>query len=74
MRAALETADQMLLVTDSSADTAGLVVKAAQYLPPSTPTWLVANKMPARGAMVDLDRVTGTISGLKGVTSCPSSG
>jgi len=71
VRAALETADQILLVTDSSADTAGLVVKAAQYLPQSTPTWLVANKMPARGAMVDLDRVAGAISQLKGVTVVP---
>lgn len=70
-RAALDTADQILLVTDSSADTAGLVVTAAQYLPAGTPTWLVANKMPARGAMVDLDRVTQAIPQLRGVTVIP---
>lgn len=71
VRAALNTADQILLVTDSSADTAGLVVTAAQYLPANTPTWLVANKMPDRGAMVDLDRVAQAIPQLRGVTVIP---
>jgi MinD-like ATPase involved in chromosome partitioning or flagellar assembly len=71
VRAALDTADQILLVTDSSADTAGLVVTAAQHLPAGTPTWLIANKMPARGAMVDLDRVTQAIPQLRGVTVIP---
>jgi MinD-like ATPase involved in chromosome partitioning or flagellar assembly len=61
VRAALDTADQILLVTDSSADTAGLVVTAAQHLPADTPTWLIANKMLAKGAIVDLDRVAQAI-------------
>jgi len=72
VRAALETADQIVLVTDSSADTAGLVVTAAQYLPQTTPTWLIANKMPPRGAMVDLDRVAQAIPQLRGVTVVPN--
>lgn len=71
VRAALETADQIVLVTDSSADTAGLVVTAAHHLPTGTPTWLVANKMPERGAMVDLDRVAEAIPALRGVTVVP---
>ncbi|MBO0728275.1 MAG: hypothetical protein J2P57_03385, partial [Acidimicrobiaceae bacterium] len=70
VRAALETADQIVLVTDSAADTAGLVVAAAKHLP-DTPTWLVGNKMPARGATVDLDRVYAAIPQLKGVTVIP---
>jgi MinD-like ATPase involved in chromosome partitioning or flagellar assembly len=71
VRAALSTADQILLVTDSSADTARLVVKAARYLPTDTPTWLVANKMPDKGAMVDLDQVVTAIPQLRGVTIVP---
>ena len=54
-RAALEGADQIVLVTDSAADTARLVVKAGRQLPPGRPCWLVANKVPPRGARVDLD-------------------
>ncbi len=70
VRAALETADEIVLVTDSSADTAGLVVTAANHLP-RTPTWLVANKMPSRGATVDLPRVQAAIPQLRGVTVIP---
>lgn len=71
VRAALETADEIVLVTDSSADTAGTVVAAAQYLPQHTPTWLVANKMPVRGAMVDLGHVAAAIPQLSGVIVVP---
>ncbi len=70
VRAALETADQIVLITDSAADTAGLVVAAANHLP-RTPTWLVANKMPSRGSTVDLRRVQAAIRQLRGVTIIP---
>lgn len=71
VRAALETVDQILLITDSSADTARIVVDAAQYLPLATPTWLVANKMPASGSMVDLAEVADGIPQLRGMTIVP---
>ena len=71
VRAALEAADQILLVTDNSPDTAGLVVTAAQFLPPQTPTWLIANKIPEKGSMVDLSRVVSDIPQLRGVTVLP---
>jgi MinD-like ATPase involved in chromosome partitioning or flagellar assembly len=70
VRAALGTADQIVLVTDSAADTAALVVTAAHHLP-RTSTWLVANKMPSKGATVDLGRVQVAIPQLRGVTVIP---
>jgi MinD-like ATPase involved in chromosome partitioning or flagellar assembly len=47
-RAALETADQVLLVTDGDPSTASLVAEAAALLrQQSVPTWLVVNRMTA---------------------------
>lgn len=71
VRAALEAADQVVLVTDSSATTARQVVAAAGLLPDDTPTWLVANKMPQKGSMLDLDQVVAAMPGLRGVTVMP---
>lgn len=71
VRAALDTADQVVMVTDSSADTAGLVVSAARYLREGTPTWLAVNKMPAKGSNLDLGRVREAIPGLRGMTVIP---
>lgn len=71
VRAALEAADQIVLVTDSSASTARQVVAAATLLPAGAPTWLVANKMPERGSMLDLDQVIEAIPRLSGVTVVP---
>jgi MinD-like ATPase involved in chromosome partitioning or flagellar assembly len=65
-RAALEAADQIVLVTDSAADTARLVVEAGQHLASGRPCWLVANKVPGRGARVDLDAVRSALPGLAG--------
>ncbi|MCU4184341.1 hypothetical protein K6U06_08205 [Acidiferrimicrobium sp. IK] len=62
VRAALGAATEIVLVTDSSADTARLVVGAAGYLPPATPVWLAANKMPRRGSRVDLDAVRAALA------------
>jgi MinD-like ATPase involved in chromosome partitioning or flagellar assembly len=74
VRSALGAADQIVLITDSSATTARQVVAASGLLPPDTPTWLVANKMPRRGSMLDLDRVVAALPHLKGVTVVPVPG
>lgn len=74
VRAALEAADQIVLVTDSSATTARQVVAAAGLLPEATPTWLVANKMPVRGSTLDLAQVVADIPRLNGVTVVPVPG
>lgn len=71
VRAALDAADQVVLVTDSSADTAGLVVTAARYLREATPVFLAVNKMPAKGSMLDLVRVAEALPGLAGMTVVP---
>jgi MinD-like ATPase involved in chromosome partitioning or flagellar assembly len=71
VRAALEVADQIVLVTNSSATTARQVVAAAGLLADGTPTWLVANKMPRRGSMLDLDQVIADIPSLHGVVVVP---
>jgi MinD-like ATPase involved in chromosome partitioning or flagellar assembly len=71
-RAALEAADQIVLVTDSAADTARLVVEAGQHLASGRPCWLVANKVPRRGARVDLDAVRSALPGLAGSVVVPA--
>ena len=71
-RAALEAADQVVLVTDSAADTARLVVEAGRPLPAGRPCWLVANKVPPRGARVDLGAVRSALPGLAGSVVLPA--
>ncbi len=71
-RAALEAADQIVLVTDSAADTARLVVEAGQHLASGRPCWLVANKVPRHGARVDLDAVRSALPGLAGSVVVPA--
>jgi MinD-like ATPase involved in chromosome partitioning or flagellar assembly len=51
LRAALETADQVVLVTDADPATASLVTEAATYLRSTgKPIWLVVNRVPASGS------------------------
>ncbi len=71
-RAALEAADQIVLVTDSAADTARLVVEAGRQLPAGRPRWLVANKVPSRGARVDLGSVRADLPDLAGSVVLPA--
>jgi len=71
-RAALESADQVVLVTDSAADTARLVVEAGRQLPGGRPCWLVANKVPPRGGRVDLEAVRSALPGLAGSVVVPA--
>ncbi|MBO0692038.1 MAG: hypothetical protein J2P58_03980 [Acidimicrobiaceae bacterium] len=73
VRAALEAADQIVLVTDTSATTARQVVASARLLPSQTPTWLVANKM-AKSSRLDLPRVITSIPQVRGVTVVPVPG
>ncbi len=69
-QAALQAADQVVLVTDTSAGTAQLVVSAARQVPASTPIQLVANRM-SRGAKVDLDQVRAAVPNVSGLTVIP---
>ena len=69
-QAALQAADQVVLVTDTSAGTAQLVVSAAAQVPASTPIQLVANRM-SRGAKVDLDQVRAAVPNVGGLTIIP---
>jgi MinD-like ATPase involved in chromosome partitioning or flagellar assembly len=51
LRAALETADQLVLVTDADPATASLVAEAGMFLRSTNiPMWLVVNRMPASGS------------------------
>lgn len=62
-RAAMAAADQLVLVTDADPATAGLVADVARRLPPGTPYVLVVNKLPRRGARLDLQRLAGELGG-----------
>jgi hypothetical protein len=61
-----------VLITDSSATTARQVVDAAGLLPPGTPTWLVANKMPPPGSVLDLEQVTAAMPRINGGYHLPA--
>jgi len=74
VQAALEAADQIVLVTDNSVTTARQVVTAAGLLPEWVPVWLVANRMPRRGARVDLGRVATALPHLVDMTIVPVPG
>jgi MinD-like ATPase involved in chromosome partitioning or flagellar assembly len=71
VRAALQAADQIVLVTDGAATTARQVVAATELLPEHVPTWLVANKMPKKGSSLDLGLVAAAIPRLNGVAVLP---
>lgn len=58
-RAAIEAADQIVLVSDAEPSTASLVAEAGKLLTRSgPPIFLVVNKMPRRGARLDLEMVS----------------
>jgi MinD-like ATPase involved in chromosome partitioning or flagellar assembly len=51
LRAALDTADQLVLVTDADPATASLVAEAATFLRSTgVPMWLVVNRVPSAGS------------------------
>jgi MinD-like ATPase involved in chromosome partitioning or flagellar assembly len=58
-QAAIEAAEQIVLITDAEPSTASLVAEAAQLLKRSgPPMFLVVNKMPARGGRLDLEMLS----------------
>jgi MinD-like ATPase involved in chromosome partitioning or flagellar assembly len=73
-RAALRTADQVILVTDSEPATASLVAEAAALLTHDRiPIWLVVNKMPsARSGQLDLTALEGYIPQARGLVPVPA--
>ena len=67
-QAALEAADQIVLVSDADPSTASLVAEAAELLKRSgLPVYLVVNKMPARGGRLDLDAVSRAVRDARGL-------
>jgi MinD-like ATPase involved in chromosome partitioning or flagellar assembly/uncharacterized ubiquitin-like protein YukD len=61
-QAAIQAADQIVIVSDAEPSTASLVAEAAQLLGRSgAPMFLVVNKMPRKGARLDLDMLSRAI-------------
>jgi MinD-like ATPase involved in chromosome partitioning or flagellar assembly len=57
--AAIEAADQIVLLTDAEPSTASLVAEAAQLLKRAgPPMFLVVNKLPRKGARLDLEMLS----------------
>lgn len=70
-RAARQTADQVLLVTDSDPSTASLVADAAGLLGQEhVPTWLVVNKMTA-GSRLELASLEACVPHARGLLTLP---
>ena len=69
-RAALECADQLVLVTDAEPDTASLVWEAAQRLQHGPPLVLVVNKL-ERSARLDVAALERTIPFARGLVAVP---
>lgn len=58
-QAAIEAADQIVLITDAEPSTASLVAEAAQLLKRAgPPMFLVVNKLPRKGARLDLEMLS----------------
>jgi MinD-like ATPase involved in chromosome partitioning or flagellar assembly len=61
-QAAIQAADQIVIVSDAEPSTASLVAEAAQLLARAgAPMFLVVNKMPRRGGRLDLDSLSRAI-------------
>jgi MinD-like ATPase involved in chromosome partitioning or flagellar assembly len=71
-RAALRTADQILLVTDAEPSTASLVAEAAAFLKQEdVPIWLVVNKTPGSGSRLEVAALESYISHARGLLVLP---
>ncbi len=69
-QAAIEAADQLVLVSDSEPSTASLVAEAAQLLKRSgAPMFLVVNKRPRKGARLDLERFSRAVPNARALLS-----
>lgn len=71
-RAALATAEQVVLVTDAEPATASIVAEAARSLTPSKRVLLVVNKVPAMGLRLDLEAFARLVPGALGLVTIPS--
>jgi MinD-like ATPase involved in chromosome partitioning or flagellar assembly len=70
--AAIATADQVVLLTDAQPATASLVAQSADLLQQSgRPITVVVNRMPARGARLDLDRLSRYLPAARGLIVIP---
>jgi MinD-like ATPase involved in chromosome partitioning or flagellar assembly len=68
-RAALQTADQVLLVTDAEPSTASLVAEAARLISrEGIPMWLVVNRSPATGSRLSLPALEAYVPDARGLT------
>jgi MinD-like ATPase involved in chromosome partitioning or flagellar assembly len=66
-RAALEAADQLVIVSDADPLTASVVVEAAQRLRADKSYAVVVNKLPKSGGRLDMDRLVREVSAARGV-------
>jgi MinD-like ATPase involved in chromosome partitioning or flagellar assembly len=70
--AAIAASDQVVLLTDAQPATASLVAQSAELLHQSgKPITVVVNRMPARGASLDLDRLSRYLPAARGLVVIP---
>jgi MinD-like ATPase involved in chromosome partitioning or flagellar assembly len=73
LQAALETADQVVLVTDADPATASLVAEAAMYLRSAkAPMWLVVNRVPATGSRLSIPSLEERLPFARGLVVVPA--
>ena len=66
-QAAMEAADQLVIVSDADPLTAGIVVEAARRLPENRSYTVVVNKLPRSGSRLDMDSLVGEARSARGV-------
>jgi MinD-like ATPase involved in chromosome partitioning or flagellar assembly len=73
LRAALDTADQVVLVTDANPATASLVAEAGAFLRSTgLPIWLVVNRVPASGSRLRIEALESHLPFAKGLVVVPA--
>jgi MinD-like ATPase involved in chromosome partitioning or flagellar assembly len=74
LRAALATADQLVLITDADPATASLVAEAGMFLRSTNlPMWLVVNRMPPSGSRLHLASLEDYLPFARGLVVVPAS-
>jgi len=66
-QAAMDAADQLVIVSDADPLTAGVVVEAAQRLPEKRSYTVVVNKLPRSGSRLDMESLVGEARSARGV-------
>jgi MinD-like ATPase involved in chromosome partitioning or flagellar assembly len=66
-QAAMEAADQLVMVSDADPLTAGVVVEAARRLPSNRSYTVVVNKLPNSGSRLDMESLVGEARSARGV-------